>query len=728
MKTRKNIKSIAKVCLSLLLVFALAIPTVKIMGNTTSGATSYSEGFENGLPSWASGAAAVNKVAHTGSYSMGLASDTSGIFNDLFAQAVNKVVTVWFYDSANYTFNRNLGGVNLTTDRLHHLSIGVTAGETDPNGVAINGAHYTLYHDGKYGNSRYDTGITRTTGWHQFVFDATSGTQIDAYLDGVKVGSIDDYTSIVGIKVGWHRANTGNSATAFDDITVTDSIPAFYEEGFENGLANWPATNASIVTNIAHSGTSSLGIASDSLTATPNKMFDSAVNMVLTIWFYDDASVSDIRRTFGGANIGGTGGYHHHLSLGVSSGDGVAGNHYALWNAGAAGHVFKDTGIVRTTGWHQFVFDATSGTHIDAYLDGVKVGSITEYTAIRGIKVGWHYSSSGMSKTAFDDITLTSSIPEYVKPPYYEQGFENGLVNWPSTNASIINTLSHSGSSSLSISEGKTATPNQMFAAPVNKVLTIWFYDDTTYDYARVFGGANLGGTGGYYHHLSIGVSAGEKDVNGTTINSKNYTLWNENSTSKRYDTGIARTTGWHQFVFDATSGTHIDAYIDGVKVGSITEYTAIRGIKVGWHRVDVGISRTAFDDITVADSMLETYNLAETGYVVKGATTDVIKINQLGATAGTELKNAGDYIIFNSNALYLKQVVLFRAGDAHPDDKVDVCDVIAAKKLLANTALDTKAGTLGADVDASGTVDNADYSAICNHIMGSSTIPGYEQ
>ena len=74
-----------------------------------------------------------------------------------------------------------------------------------------------------------------------------------------------------------------------------------------------------------------------------------------------------------------------------------------------------------------------------------------------------------------------------------------------------------------------------------------------------------------------------------------------------------------------------------------------------------------------------------------------------------------------------LKQVVLYRPGDAHPDNEVDIRDLVAAKKVLAGIKLDTKAGELGADVNKSGNVDNDDYNAICNHLIGLYTIEGYK-
>lgn len=126
---------------------------------------------------------------------------------------------------------------------------------------------------------------------------------------------------------------------------------------------------------------------------------------------------------------------------------------------------------------------------------------------------------------------------------------------------------------------------------------------------------------------------------------------------------------------------------------------------------------------ITVKDSVdVEYYNLKNQtnmkGYLLSGKGT--ITVNQEEYESGDIINQPGDYIIrCANNGAYVKKVVLYAYGDAHPDVTIDVKDLIAIKKRMQNVSLDTLSGTKAADADANGTTDIKDYEAIAAHLLG---------
>ena len=77
--------------------------------------------------------------------------------------------------------------------------------------------------------------------------------------------------------------------------------------------------------------------------------------------------------------------------------------------------------------------------------------------------------------------------------------------------------------------------------------------------------------------------------------------MWIDTTTYQ--DTGIARSTGWRQFGWDATSGNKVDVYIDGVKVATDTSHSNFNRITLGWWTVD-NSTTSVFDDVLISDSL----------------------------------------------------------------------------------------------------------------------------
>ncbi|WP_054023558.1 DUF1565 domain-containing protein [Bacillus sp. FJAT-28004] len=177
------------------------------------------------------------------------------------------------------------------------------------------------------------------------------------------------------------------------DTTVFQSMYSF--DGFESGLSNWAAVpgkgTPSTSTAIKHSGSNSY-IVNEDMDAV-SQTFESSHNKVVTMWFYDNASAMNMQ-TAAFVDDGVT-------IRGIEVNTPTSKTKYAI----RLGGTHSATNVTRTTGWHEFKWDYTSGTKVDMYIDGILVASPTGVTSFKRILIGdlW----SGNTNTAyFDDVSI----------------------------------------------------------------------------------------------------------------------------------------------------------------------------------------------------------------------------------------------------------------------------------------------------------------------------------
>ena len=121
-----------------------------------------------------------------------------------------------------------------------------------------------------------------------------------------------------------------------------------------------------------------------------------------------------------------------------------------------------------------------------------------------------------------------------------------------------------------------------------------------------------------------------------------------------------------------------------------------------------------------------EVYNLAnstsQNGYLLAGKGT--MTVNQVSKKSGDVLKTVGDYIVRSADkGAYVRKIVLYESGDAHPDEVIDVKDLVAIEKVAQNILLDTASGTIASDVDGNGKTDALDCDGIRKHLIGEKAI-----
>ncbi|WP_307558301.1 right-handed parallel beta-helix repeat-containing protein [Paenibacillus sp. V4I7] len=357
-------------------------------GNSNEATQLYKElvfdGFENGLTSWTAvkGTASTSTAqAHSGSNSYVINQDTDVITHS-FSTNINKIVTLWFYDDASDTSMQTMAKVDNT----------IWSDATVFRGLGVNTPTSTTKYVTRINGPITATSVTRTTGWHELKWDYTSGTKVDMYIDGILVASPTGVTNFNQISMGdWWTSNTGT--VYFDDISITNP----FNDGFESGLSNWTAAKGTSSTSTAqaHSGSNSYIIDQDTDAITHS--FSSSENSVVTLWFYDDAADTSLQTM---AKVDNTiWSDSQWRGLGVNTPTSTT--KYAT----RIGSSYAATSISRTTGWHEFKWDYTSGTKVDMYIDGVLVASPTGMTEFNQISIGdWWSGNTGT--VYFDDVNV----------------------------------------------------------------------------------------------------------------------------------------------------------------------------------------------------------------------------------------------------------------------------------------------------------------------------------
>lgn len=194
-----------------LLANLLAIPPDVPLDPPPPNWNGFTEGFENGLGAWTTlkGTLAVSTAkAHTGTHSLGKAGGMGVVYRQ--GTSTHGTVTLWFYDDAASTSTMFVARVDDDPEAGHFRGIGV---RTD-----INPTHYVMRVDATFSV----TSVVRTTGWHQFTWDYTSGTGVTMSIDGQSIGTATGLTMFSTIALGdWWGIQSDSGINFVDDVAVT---------------------------------------------------------------------------------------------------------------------------------------------------------------------------------------------------------------------------------------------------------------------------------------------------------------------------------------------------------------------------------------------------------------------------------------------------------------------------------------------------------------------------
>ncbi|MDD4607144.1 MAG: DUF2341 domain-containing protein [Patescibacteria group bacterium] len=169
----------------------------------------YHEDFEHGFGRWTSLGGTPTSSEYY--YHDGIKSYTTNENKDIIqTRAIGERVTVYFYDNAS--------DAEMTTgvwvdDGITTVFLGVDTDSTLGTGVE----NEYVYRIGSWGR----TNITRTTGWHKFEFDYSSGSGVVLKIDDIVVATSSAISSFNRILLGdvWDwKVSVGD--VYFDDLTI----------------------------------------------------------------------------------------------------------------------------------------------------------------------------------------------------------------------------------------------------------------------------------------------------------------------------------------------------------------------------------------------------------------------------------------------------------------------------------------------------------------------------
>lgn len=386
------------------------------------------------------------------------------------------------------------------------------------------------------------------------------------------------------------------SSMDYLNIGYTASFPYLetnFNEGFEKDFGNWTTTKGTKSTSTVqkHSGSKSYVLNQDQDLVYHS--FGASMSGIVTMWFYDDAADTSLE-SFGKVDNGAWNDSNSWRGLGVDTP--VSTTKYVYRN----GVTEAATTVTRTTGWHEFKWDYTSGTKVDMYIDGTLVTSPTGVTSFKVIALGDWWANSRTGTVYFDDVQLQSAAPIPTPTPTpsptptptptpFVDGFESGFANWTTNlgTASTSTVQKHGGSNSYILNEDSDVITHS-FGASFNKIVKVWFYDDAADTSLETFGKVDNGAWNDSASWRGIGVD--------TPISTTKYVY---RIGVVETATAITRTTGWHEFKWDYTSGTKVDMYIDGTLVASPTGTTAFSGISVGDWWANGRTGTVYYDDVS---------------------------------------------------------------------------------------------------------------------------------
>lgn len=247
-----------------------------------------------------------------------------------------------------------------------------------------------------------------------------------------------------------------------------------------------------------------------------------------------------------------------------------------------------------------------------AVTSNITDGNITwgenDLSALNGQKVSFRIELSNASVYTINGGIKTTEAPELPEEPFsWKDDFEDGLGEWTVRDGTKVWTdiepyeyislteKAYEGNQGLGLkNSGGQVLIRKTFGKQMNKVLSVMFYDDLSSTEPRVMACMEVDAN----NRLALGVHA--------TTSTTNYVLWPQSyqgETVNYQATSAVRSTGWHQFTWDARSGTGIDIYVDGVKIMTDTTRTSFSQITLGWWTAAVGTTN-AFDNVVIGDEL----------------------------------------------------------------------------------------------------------------------------
>jgi len=321
-----------------------------------------------------------------------------------------------------------------------------------------------------------------------------------------------------------------------DDSANQPSGQVIFSDGFEDGFEDWKVLNGTPVGSSDQKHEGEKSYLSNGNKNAIQKDFDQPYNALLSVWFYDTMEPNTIQIAQISANS---------MIAGIGVNSSVSSSKYVI--RGDSAGKYTPTSVARSKGWHEFSWDATSGDHVDLFIDGELIGTSNTITTINNVFLGCNWANTG--KAYYDDVVLKNKT-------LFEEHFENGQGEWTIENGTEFTTAEAPESKGLSFVVGQSGQDvgsiRKGFDTTVQGTVELWYYDTMGTDVLEL---SELAATAeaNCQDVVTIGVN--------TNFNRNNYIY--RIGSAYSFDSGVARSKGWHQFKWECTdAGTSM--YIDG--------------------------------------------------------------------------------------------------------------------------------------------------------------------
>lgn len=417
------------------------------------------------------------------------------------------------------------------------------------------------------GKLRVDAGETAYIGVDYDEADITSTDVSNTNSLWVKsvVTFVTDFDD-TSVTVFARKNSNGSGIVYVEDMGLqymgpsVSSLSEVFAVSFDNGFGNWTAVHGTPTASSSQSVTGANSYFPDQDKDEISASLGAALDGIVTVMFYDDASDTSMRtRAVVSDGAGGR--------FGVGVDTQTASGEYALLD----GLTWSSSGVSRTTGWHEFKWDASSGTDCKVYIDGALVATTTTVGAVKTIFLGDN-SNGHTGNVFFDDVSVLAyefreSFESGGSTSVFYDDFESGFGNWTTNfgTPSTTTAQADSGTYSYFPNEDKDEIYSTLTTA-VDGVVSVMFYDDASDTSMRTR--SVVQGSSGRF---GVGVD--------TPTTTGQYALLDGLVWSS---SGVSRTTGWHEFKWDASSGTDCKVYVDGSLVATTTTITDVKTIYLG--------------------------------------------------------------------------------------------------------------------------------------------------
>ncbi|WP_127584452.1 hypothetical protein [Paenibacillus koleovorans] len=243
-------------------------------------------------------------------------------------------------------------------------------------------------------SNKYDQ--NSTTADPQFVNAAAHNYTLQPTSPMLAKGFNQIDTSAIGLKSDYIYADSMADLSLETSVVEPDPEPAFYE-GFENGFGEWQTLYGTPTASTTQAHTDVTSFIPDEGQDEIYHVMDGETFGVLTIWFYDNASDTSMKTR---ARITDTW-TDENAMIGVVTYNSTTKYSYMVDNL-----LFKTSSVNRTTGWHEFKFDVSSGIDCKLYIDGTLIATTDVLTSFNQIHLGDNADDGNTGNVYFDDVTL----------------------------------------------------------------------------------------------------------------------------------------------------------------------------------------------------------------------------------------------------------------------------------------------------------------------------------